>query len=58
MKHGFMTTIKLEIDYTTYCKIFNINSTINKFQIYDALKRNKRLITPSMILSFHIAKKN
>ena len=22
MKHGFMTTIKLEIDYTTYCKKF------------------------------------
>ena len=43
-----MTTIKLEIDYTTYCKNFNVNSTINKFQIYDALKRNKRLITPSI----------
>tara|TARA_E500000178_G_C17038381_1_gene764899 strand:- start:7212 stop:10217 length:3006 start_codon:yes stop_codon:yes gene_type:complete len=34
--------------YNLLQKIFNVNSTINKFQIYDALKRNKRLITPSM----------
>ena len=34
--------------YNLLQKIFNVNSTINKFQIYDALKRNKRLITPSI----------
>ena len=34
--------------YNLLQKIFNVNSTINKFQIYDALKRNKRLITPSV----------
>ena len=38
-------------------KIFNINSTINKFQIYDALKRNKRLITPSMDIIVSYCKK-
>ena len=43
--------------YNLLQKIFNINSTINKFQIYDALKRNKRLITPSMDIIVSYCKK-
>ena len=44
--------------YNLLQKIFNVNSTINKFQIYDALKRNKRLITPSIDTILSYCKKN
>ena len=34
--------------YNLLQKIFNVNSKVNKFQILDALKRNRRLNTPNL----------